>query len=104
MAIKKYNHLYFTEKSKGENNLKNASFWSALDILKKANASVNIVITETLEEKWTFIYPILHFECDNPEVLKKALAIYNEYWYAIRLELYPDFSHLTLEDILKEEC
>lgn len=70
--------------------------------LEKSNPDIKIVITESLEDKWGQIYPVLHFDCKDSTVLKKVQAIYNNHWYPFPLERYPEFSHLTLEDILKQ--
>lgn len=100
---KKYNHLYFTEKSKDEADLKNNTFWIKLSDLENAYPNIKIIIAESLEDKWGHIYSVLQFECDNLEILKKIQDIYKNHWYPFPLELYPEFSHLKLTDILKEE-
>lgn len=99
--MKKYNHLYFTEQSREMANLKNSSFWIYLSDLESVNPDIKIIITEVLENKWGQFYSILNFECDNLDLLEKVQSIYNNHWYPIPLELYPEFSHLALDEILK---
>jgi len=100
--MKKYNHLYFTEKSREAVDIKNSNFWIHLSDLKNANPNIEIVTTETIKDKWGQFYSVLHFDCSNADVLEKIQSIYNNHWYPVPLELHPEFSQLNIEDILKE--
>lgn len=100
--MKKYNHLYFTEQSREMANMKNSTFWTYISDLENANPNTKIIITESLENKWGQLYSILNFECSNPDLLEKIQSIYTNHWYPIPLELYPEFSHLTLDEILED--
>ncbi|GEM_PF-6155181 len=100
--MKKYNQLFFTEHSREKADIKNNTFWIYLSNLEKANPDVKIITTESLENKWGQFYSVLHFECSNVDVLEKLQSIYNNHWYPVPLELYPEFSHLKIDDILKE--
>lgn len=100
--MKKYNHLYFTEESREMVNLKNCNFWIHLSDLERVHPDIKIITTESLEDKWGYIYPVLHFECEDSEILKKVQKIYNDSWYPFPLKLYPEFSHLKIEDIIEK--
>lgn len=99
--MKKYNHLYFTEQSREMADIKNSTFWSYLSDLENANPDNKIIVTESLENKWGQFYSILNFECSNLDLLEKIQSIYTSHWYPVPLELYPEFSHLTLDEILE---
>lgn len=96
----KYNHLFFTEKSKDDYYDLNTDFWIKLDDLRRANPDCQICIERNIEYRSIVgrYCEVLEIQCEQESILNKALLIYDQFYHFLPLDLKDGISEKNVQD------
>ncbi|MBS7233793.1 hypothetical protein KHA90_22505 [Flavobacterium psychroterrae] len=101
-AFYEYNHLYFTEQSKDENDLRNQKFNQEISNMQTQYPSVVVrKIVLAVDKHGCFPFPL--FETSQPDAVPLMKKIFDEDLELFPLELYQEFqgTNRHLEQVLQ---